>query len=490
MKNQSNFTFLHDFDIVLTKTFFTFIFFATAFETINSLKRSNSLFFTFENVFIRMKNESFQCSFIQSQNSIQDDLKIEIQKFSVIDLFFTSFTSETICEFVEKSIVTCSSFSQKSSISFTTSRNFVTNTNVFLQIVSFKNLHFLITTSEIAFENAKSTSNSITEIAKIAKIFAKSIANIRAQIVRIRVKRKIEYSNFKLQTLNSTSKSMKKISIQQIVCVRICKRCKQNFNFNNKFHEHIRQHHARKSIKSSDFRVFTQESTCKIKKKSAIECSFTLFATSRSQIFSTKIISQFLSSKCSNLSIATYKISSKSMKSAIVVCSFIFSFISSHNLVSKSQKFHIQKFYLIASDLNRMFVEKFKLFDLRQHHNRRFFQQNFDIRQYVFSSFIFATFTSIFESILLKRSHFLLRHSISHQNRRKNYQSIVHLHFRFHFLEHLYQNIRNFISLSIIWFACFVKNLNHLIYVNIKKNLLFRNVFHFVNYVFCCINHE
>ena len=48
---------------------------------------------------------------------------------------------------------------------------------------------------------------------------------------------------------------------------------------------------------------------------------------------------------------------------------------------------------------------------------------------------------------------FRLRHIKSHQNRWRNNQSIVHLHFRFHFLEHLYQNIKNFISLSMIWFA-------------------------------------
>ena len=88
----------------------------------------------------------------------------------------------------------------------------------------------------------------------------------------------------------------------------------------------------------------------------------------------------------------------------------------------------------------------------------------------------------------------LLRHSISHQNRWRNYQSIVHLHFRFHLFEHLYQNIKNFILLSMIWFACFVKNLNHLIHIRIKKILFFRNVstfVHHVNHVFSlCINHE
>ena len=62
----------------------------------------------------------------------------------------------------------------------------------------------------------------------------------------------------------------------------------------------------------------------------------------------------------------------------------------------------------------------------------------------------------------------LLRHSTSHQNQWRNYQSI-HLHFRLHFLEHLYQNIKNFISLSMIWFACFMRSLDHLIYRSIKK---------------------
>ena len=42
----------------------------------------------------------------------------------------------------------------------------------------------------------------------------------------------------------------------------------------------------------------------------------------------------------------------------------------------------------------------------------------------------------------------LLRHSISHQTRWRNYQPVVHLHPRLHLLEHLYQNTRNLISLS------------------------------------------
>ena len=73
---------------------------------------------------------------------------------------------------------------------------------------------------------------------------------------------------------------MKNASIQRIVCVRtICKRCNQIFNFKNKFHEHIRQHHARKFVilKNSDFRVFTFEFTYKIIEKSTVFCSFVSF---------------------------------------------------------------------------------------------------------------------------------------------------------------------------------------------------------------------
>ena len=219
--------------------------------------------------------------------------------------------------------------------------------------------------------------STIILFAKDTKFITKWFTTFRIQIVRIRVKTKI-----------------KRFSISQIVCIRICKRCKQNFIFNNKFHEHIREHHVRKFVKNLIFQVFTSKFTCKIKKKSTFICSFDsfvrfifvtsrsqifstkivsrfvlsnnlnfsiathkitskfvkivlindffvsfvsfiFFATLRNQIFSTKIVSQFLSSKCSNFSIATYKINSKSIKNAIVVCSFIFLFISSHNSVRK-----------------------------------------------------------------------------------------------------------------------------------------------------------
>ncbi|KAG7006554.1 hypothetical protein G7Y79_00014g037290 [Physcia stellaris] len=72
----------------------------------------------------------------------------------------------------------------------------------------------------------------------------------------------------------------------------------------------------------------------------------------------------------------------------------------------------------------------------------------------------------------------LLRHSISHRNRWRNYQPI-HLHLRLHLLEHLYENTKNLtsrnpISPSMTWSACFVGSLGHLAYVNTKRALLLR----------------
>ena len=242
---------------------------------------------------------------------------------------------------------------------------------------------------------------------------------------------------------------------QEIVCCNIkviCKQCEKDFNFKNKFHEHIREHHVSKSIasfissitsKDSNLRFSTSEFTYKIMKKSAIVCSSVSFAssifsaTSRSQILysatifrstssirsnlsiathditskqtkiaamlitrdfiskrveiatfncsfvsstlsaTSKSISWFasifesISSKCSNLSIATHKITSESMKK--LSTSFTFSTSSSRTFVSKHQKS-----YLIIDNLIRMFREKFKLFDLHSHQMRRFSSRNFD----------------------------------------------------------------------------------------------------------------
>ena len=98
--------------LILLKAFVVFttsqkqiIEFAMFFESINSLKCSNFQFFAFEIVFIRMKKKSFQCFIISSQNSIQNDVKIDVQKFSIINSFFRFHTFKSICKTNEKSTI-------------------------------------------------------------------------------------------------------------------------------------------------------------------------------------------------------------------------------------------------------------------------------------------------------------------------------------------------------------------------------------------------
>ena len=215
--------------------------------------------------------------------------------------------------------------------------------------------------------------------------------------------------------------------IKQVDCSKmICKHCEQDFNFKNKLHDHIREQHTQKS----NFRIFTSESTYKTEKKSTIICLFvslvssSFFATSRSQIFSSKIVSRFvsssdsnfpiathkftfkfmkksvpfassassiffatstsisesISSKCSNFFIATLNITSKSMKKLSVNCSFTFSISFFRTFVSKHS-------YLTIDNLIRMFREKFKSFDLQQHRKDFAFSQRFDIRSFRQSRF-------------------------------------------------------------------------------------------------------
>ena len=104
----------------------------------------------------------------------------------------------------------------------------------------------------------------------------------------------------------------------------------------------------------------------KIKKKSTIICSFVLFVSSS---FSTTFTSIFqsISSKCSHFSIATFNITSKSMKK-LSINSFTFSISFFRTFVLKHQKF-----YLIIDNLIRMFHKKFESFDLSSHQKTSFF---------------------------------------------------------------------------------------------------------------------
>ena len=170
-----------------------------------------------------------------------------------------------------------------------------------------------------------------------------------------------------------------------------CRRCNQTFNSNNKLHEHIRQHHARKPVKSPDLRAPTLKSACKIAEKPAVACSpapltphkpSTPPATPRnSNVWFSTTSEPVTAPTGSDLPIAPYKISPKPMESAVANCPLTPPPTPPHSPVRKHQESHIEKPYLAANDLSRMFAGKSRPFGLRQHHNRRPSQQGSGIRQ-------------------------------------------------------------------------------------------------------------
>ena len=200
--------------------------------------------------------------------------------------------------------------------------------------------------------------------------------------------------------------------IQKVICFKVvCKRCEEVFDSKNKFHEHIRQHHATKKMnklvsrrnfnrekdkistisstisqttssiisstttsKFSKFRSVTSSEWSRIASFAFSSISLVIFATSKNIFWTRIVFTSVISSKRSRFSIFSSKIVSKRVKIASITCSSI-------SLATFSSWFResISKFYFTIDDLIRMFREKFKSFDLSQHQNRRVSSQSFDV---------------------------------------------------------------------------------------------------------------
>ena len=400
-------------------------------ETVTSLKYSHFTFSAFETVSELMKNTSIQCSFISSRSSFSQTFESghqesSVQKFSEFCSFFSIVTAKSVCEIEKKSTVIEAFILQASHISFTT-----------LEIISSVCLNFPIATSEIMSRSMKSASNREVTCARIICKLCKQNFNFNRKLYEhIRnheAQQFVKNSHFSINAVNSlcevkkTSFTSHKLSASSMKFQRFifefattfttlillkrsnlssptfeirsestkrsttCRRCNQIFNFNNKFHEHIREHHARKPVGNLNFRVLISEFTYKIiEKLTDIRSPASLTSQKSSILFATSTsMSESISSKCSHLSIATFNITSKSMKK-LSVNSFTSSISSSRTSVSKHQKS-----YFTIDDLIRMFHEKFKSFDLRQHHNHFSFSQSIDARSSVTYQFrIIAYFLS------------------------------------------------------------------------------------------------
>ena len=365
------------------------------FETVTSSKNSHLSSSASEIVSKSMKNKSIQCFTTSSKSSFSSTFESErqeasAQKFFTFDAFLSNDTVKSVCESEKNSAVTCSTASFTSFLSVFKRSCFICRIDVSSvqehyhessscrEALRHKLEQQLARHAHQREQKAQKQVELIEQESQKQAEVEKAISQSAIAFRTITLLKRSNLSSFTFETkLESTKRSA------------TCRRCNQIFNFNNKLHEHIRQHHVRKSVisRDSDLRVFASESLCKIIEKSAVSCSFisqfassTFFATSTQIFWRTRIFNS-ISSNRSNLSLATYKIASELTKSVSVTCSLTFTLSSSRTSVRKHHEFHMKKSYFIMNDLSRMFDEKSKSFDLQQHQNRALSSRSFDIRQ-------------------------------------------------------------------------------------------------------------
>ena len=199
----------------------------------------------------------------------------------------------------------------------------------------------------------------LVETARLAekcRLLAKQQANkTRAEEVRL-VKKQ-------------TERLAKQVRIEKKrVEVFACKRCNAKFSNNTKLHQHVQDHHQKKSTKFADEIAISTSSESALMLASSIDQSKSIFnislflissatslATSKKSTFWVEITSRsVISSKSSRLSISTSKSISKARKISSDICSS-----TSQKSTSKYQKSH-----LTIDDLFEMFAKKFKELNL------------------------------------------------------------------------------------------------------------------------------
>ena len=198
-----------------------------------------------------------------------------------------------------------------------------------------------------------------------------------------------------------------------------CRRCSVKFSNNIKLHQHICDHHTKKSkfVVSNSFTTFSQSIIFLFdSSKSATQSKILSFISSFTfsiSIFSSPFTSKrVISSKISSLSGSAPEFVSKHSENTFI-CSFTSSFISQKSatmrptFLFKSIFKTSSKFYLTIDDLFSMFVEKdmrAKLFAIQ---NSFFSSDIFVLRQtriisyflLVIKSTKFENFTSVYDSI-------------------------------------------------------------------------------------------
>ena len=262
--------------------------------------------------------------------------KIDVQKHSVVSSHLSINTVNLICEIKKTSFA-----SLKLSASSAKSQKSIFESAITFKIITLlKHSNLSSSTLEI---KSKSTKKSIT-CSHCLQLISEQKVEWRFRMTCLFARLKTSRLNLSLNTFVIISKTMKNASIQEIACVRtLCKSCKQNFNFNKKLFEHIREHETLKrintikatckfvkistfsksiiSFKNSSFTSFTLKSLCEFEKKStsthsSLSHESLIFTTSRNLTSNTKTSLQFVSSKRSNFQLRVLNCASKSMKNA------------------------------------------------------------------------------------------------------------------------------------------------------------------------------
>ena len=300
-----------------------------------------------------------------------------------------------------------------------------------------------------------------------------------------------------------------------------CKRCFVKFSSNIKFHEHIRDHHAKKSkFVVSNFTSFTFSESIIFLFDSSKFASKILFISSTSSqsiffsidnlkfalqskilfisffssfqsiIFSLNFIllisifssfftsKRVISSKFSLFSNSASKFVSNRLKIVSIVFSITFFYIFRKSVSMRSTflfksifKTSSQKFYLTIDDLFRMFVEKSKSINLQQHQNHQFFSRIFDISKRNFmQTRIIVYFLSISKST--KFEIFTSMYDLIKQSIRTSFQRS----FLFRFFSYFF-SIRFLFSTSFFFlFVDAVKNFSSFVYFVIELIRLLRKL--------------
>ena len=406
--DQSKFISLHDFDIVLTKTF--------------SSSKSVMIQSTLKFEVSKFKKTSKTEQIVKSTSTLQN-----------IDIFDSTLTFDEFEFDLYKEVASFLQYLQQCQHLYRKSD--------LLNLLS-KCL------CDFAFEWFKTQSEFIS-LKRFNRVLTKAFSKTFLRRVSSR------NSNLQINTLDDISESMKNASNQQIVQMN-CKICKQNFNFNEKLYEHIRKHEALKLVKNSSLSINAVNLVCEIEKRSfASQKSHDSFTRSQKSIFESAVAFEAVTllkrSTLQSLALETTSESTKRL-SACRHCKQTFNFkkmLRQHKREQHAKRFVVNSHLLIdvikstcesikISTINSSFFASFAIQSKQMSEFFTFFESIVSFKNSFFTNSTFETICQFSEksavTLLLFASLDIFNSIQSHQNlEKRRFNQIVI------FIQHLQQ---------------------------------------------------